>query len=200
MPEPLSVAAILGGMADALPTHPSNDDSSDLASSYEVIALLNHSYLSALGFKLQGFDEDKKLCKFTCPPQHYDLANARPTAECESLAPRLPPQWNSGFGSYSFVYSHKQSAMTFSFRVDRMGKKVEIRGLAVGDDNIRRFERSISEVVDSKKLPIRITMNDNGEDRSDLVDKLRGVFTSEQAIAGTFPLEPLSLEAFTDSI
>ena len=75
--------------------------------------------------------------------------------------------------------------MTFSFRVDRMGKKVEVRGLAVGDDNIRRFERSISEVVDSKKLPIRITMNDDGEDRSDLVDKLRGVFTSEQAIAGT---------------
>ncbi|RBR17895.1 uncharacterized protein FIESC28_06334 [Fusarium coffeatum] len=165
MSEPLSVAAILGGMADALPTHPQNDDSSDLASCYEVIALLNHSYLSALGFKLQGFHEDKKL------------------SECESLAPRLPPQWNSGFGSYSFVYSHKQSAMTFSFRVDRMGKKVEVRGLAVGDDNIRRFERSISEVVDSKKLPIRITMNDNGEDRGDLVDKLRGVFTSEQAIA-----------------
>ncbi|KIL92685.1 hypothetical protein FAVG1_03865 [Fusarium avenaceum] len=165
MYEPLSVAAILGGMADALPTHSSSDDSSDLASSYEVIALLIHSYLSAIGFKLQGFDEDKKI------------------PECESLAPRLPSQWNSGFGSYSFVYSHKQSAMSFSIRVDRMGKKVEVRGLAVGDDNIRRFERSISEVVDSKKLPIRITIKDDQEDRSDLVDKLRGVFTSEQAIA-----------------
>ncbi|KAF4445137.1 hypothetical protein F53441_10979, partial [Fusarium austroafricanum] len=61
MSQPLGVDAILGGMADALPTHPSNDDSSDLASSYEVIALLIHSYLSALGFKLQGFDEDKNL-------------------------------------------------------------------------------------------------------------------------------------------
>jgi hypothetical protein len=68
MSEPLSVAAILGGMAEALPTHPPNDESSDLASSYEVIALLIHSYLSALGFKLQGFDEDKKLRKFTQPP------------------------------------------------------------------------------------------------------------------------------------
>ncbi|KAG8669024.1 hypothetical protein FPOAC2_08336 [Fusarium poae] len=165
MSESLSVPAILSGMAEALPTHPHNDESSDLASSYEVIALLIHSYLSALGFKLQGFDEDKKL------------------AECESLAPRLPSQWNSGFKSYSFVYSHKQSAMTFSIRVDRMGKKVEVRGLAVGDDNIRRFERSISEVVDSKKLPIRITIKDNQEDRSDLVEKLRAVFTSEKAIA-----------------
>jgi hypothetical protein len=169
MSESLSVPAILSGMAEALPTHPHNDESSDLASSYEVIALLIHSYLSALGFKLQGFDEDKKL------------------AECESLAPRLPSQWNSGFKSYSFVYSHKQSAMTFSIRVDRMGKKVEVRGLAVGDDNIRRFERSISEVVDSKKLPIRITIKDNQEDRSDLVEKLRAVFTSEKAIAGMLP-------------
>jgi hypothetical protein len=185
MYEPLSVAAILGGMADALPTHSPSDDSSDLASSYEVIALLIHSYLSAIGFKLQGFDEDKKLRKLSLHDCH-DLSHTRVLAECESLAPRLPSQWNSGFGSYSFVYSHKQSAMSFSIRVDRMGKKVEVRGLAVGDDNIRRFERSISEVVDSKKLPIRITIKDDQEDRSDLVDKLRGVFTSEQAIVGMF--------------
>ncbi|RKL05037.1 hypothetical protein BFJ71_g3276 [Fusarium oxysporum] len=165
MSEPLSVAAILNGMADALPTHPPNDDSSDLASSYEVIALLIHSYLAALGFKLLGFDEDKNI------------------PECESLAPHLPLQWNSGFGSYSFVYKHKQSAMTFSIRIDRMGKKVEVRGVAVGDDNIRRFERSISDVVDSRKLPLRITIKDGQEDRSDLPEKLRGVFASEQAIA-----------------
>jgi hypothetical protein len=63
MSEPLSVAAILNGMADALPTHPPNDDSSDLASSYEAIALLIHSYLAALGFKLLGFDEDKNIRK-----------------------------------------------------------------------------------------------------------------------------------------
>ncbi|KAM5347948.1 hypothetical protein ACJ41O_007772 [Fusarium nematophilum] len=165
MPEPLSVAAILGGMADALPTHPAGDDSSDLASSYEAIALLIHSYLAALGFKLCGFDEEKKL------------------PECESLAPRLPPQWNSGFGSLSFVYTHKQSSMSFVVRVDRMGSKVEIRGLAVGDDNIYRFERTVRDVVQSSGLPVRITMNEKEEDRSDLAEKLRGVFVSEQAIA-----------------
>ncbi|KAL5590182.1 hypothetical protein FOBRF1_013739 [Fusarium oxysporum] len=122
MPEHLSVTAILSGMTDALPTHPPGDDSSDLASSYEAIALLIHSYLAALGFKFQSFDEDKKL------------------PEYESLAPRLPPQWNSGFGSYSFLYLHKQSSMAFSIRVNPTGKKVEILGLAVGDDNIYRFE------------------------------------------------------------
>lgn len=102
-----------------------------------------------------------------------------------ALAPRLPAQWNSGFGSLSFVYSHKQSTMRFVVRIDRMGAKVEVRGLAVGDDNIHRFERSIRDVVDAKALPIRITLNREGqEDRSDLADKLRRVFVSEQAIAG----------------
>lgn len=66
MAAPLSTAAILGGMADALPTHPAGDDSSDLASSYEAIALLIHAYMAALGFKLQGFDEDKKLRTSAC--------------------------------------------------------------------------------------------------------------------------------------
>jgi hypothetical protein len=57
----LSRESILQGMADALPTHPKGDESSDLASSYEAIALLVHAYLAAIGFRLQGFDEDKKI-------------------------------------------------------------------------------------------------------------------------------------------
>lgn len=57
----LSTNAILQGMADALPTHKKGDDSSDMASSYEVIALVVHGYLAALDFKLCGFTEDKNL-------------------------------------------------------------------------------------------------------------------------------------------
>ncbi|POR35348.1 Uncharacterized protein TPAR_04482 [Tolypocladium paradoxum] len=165
MASPLSTSAILQRMADALPTHPKGDDTSDLASSYEAIALLIHAYLAALDFALCGFDEDKPL-------------------QCQSLAPRLPPRWNSGFGSLSFVYKHKQSSMRFVVRVDRMGGKVEVRGLAVGDENIHRFERAVRDVVLPGGLPVRITLTaDGAEDRSDLVEKLRKVFVSEQAVA-----------------
>jgi len=62
-PSTLGTAAILKGMADALPAHPPGDDSSDLASSYEAVALLIHAYLAALGFELCGFDEDKPMGK-----------------------------------------------------------------------------------------------------------------------------------------
>lgn len=162
----LSTDAILQGMADALPTNKKGDDSSALASSYEVIALLVHAYLAALDFKICGFSEDKNL------------------PEAQSLAPRLPPQWNDGFGSISYVYKHKQSSMTFVVRVDRMGAKVEVRGLAVGDENIHRFEVTVRDVVTSASaLPLKMTLTEDGdEDRSDLIEKLRKLFVSEEAI------------------
>lgn len=62
-PPPLSVDAVLKSMADALPTHVQGDDSSDLASSYEAIALLVHAYFASLDFRLCGFDEDKLIRK-----------------------------------------------------------------------------------------------------------------------------------------
>lgn len=167
----LSSTAILEGMANALPTHPPGDEGSDLASSYEAIALLIHAYLTALDFRLVGFHEG----------QHLE--------ECKTLAPRLPASWNAGFGALSFVYKHKQSAMDFVFRVDRMGAKVEVRGLAVGADNIYRFDRSVRDVVQASNLPVRIKLvpgGDNGEqkeDRCGLPDQLRGLFVSDQAVA-----------------
>ncbi|KAG8427051.1 hypothetical protein J3459_007569 [Metarhizium acridum] len=73
--------------------------------------------------------------------------------------------------------------MDFVFRIDRMGAKVEVRGLAVGDENIHRFERTVRDIVNSAALPVRITMTEGQEDRSDLVEKLRNVFVSREAIS-----------------
>jgi hypothetical protein len=53
-------AAVLKGMVEALPTHPKDDSSSDLSSSYEAIALLVHAYMTTLRFRLLGFDEDNR--------------------------------------------------------------------------------------------------------------------------------------------
>jgi hypothetical protein len=61
MANPLSREAILQQMAEAIPTHPQGDTSSDLSSSYEVLALLVHACMTALKFRLLGFDEDKKI-------------------------------------------------------------------------------------------------------------------------------------------
>ncbi|KAK7748516.1 hypothetical protein SLS62_008556 [Diatrype stigma] len=201
---PLEPAALLQRMADALPTHPRGDTTSDLSSSHEALALFAHAVMAALGFRLLGFDED-----------------APDEAGCRALAPRLPARWNASFNTYSFVYAHAQSALRFVVRVDRLGAKAEVRGLAAGDDRIARLEIVTRDFVSAAALPVRIalvgadarrrrssagTSSHGGggeeedaaelrntaestssgeveEDRSDLPRKLRDVMISEARVA-----------------
>ncbi|KAM0509201.1 hypothetical protein ACHAQF_006850 [Verticillium nonalfalfae] len=122
--------------------------------------------MSALKFRLLGFDEEKRI-----------------EEEIQLHAPRLPSSWNAGFGSLSFVYAHKQTSMTDLINITRMGAKAEIRGLAVGHDIIHRFELTPRDYIESSKLPIRITLREDGsEDRSDLPDKIKSAFKSEALI------------------
>ncbi|ROW01144.1 hypothetical protein VSDG_02655 [Cytospora chrysosperma] len=159
---PLSPQNVLQGMADALPTHEKGDTTSDMSSSAEAVALFTHSCMVNLGFRLLGFHEDQKS-----------------ESECQSLAPRLPPKWNASVSSYSFLYAHTQSSMQFVIKVDRLGGKAEIRGLAVGDEHITRLEIVPRDYISSSALPLRITLDSEGnEDRSDLPSKLQSVFIS----------------------
>ncbi|CAI4210911.1 unnamed protein product [Parascedosporium putredinis] len=69
------------------------------------------------------------------------------------------------------------------FNEDTRIAKVEVRGLAVGDDKIYRFERNIRDVVRSSGLPVRIKLNEDGsEDRSGLAGELKKLFVSDQAL------------------
>ncbi|CAJ2502055.1 Uu.00g049080.m01.CDS01 [Anthostomella pinea] len=163
---PLSSSAVLQSMADALSTHPPGDATSDLSSSHEALALFTHACMISLGFRLLGFDEDK-------PDE----------AGCHASAPRLPSNWNASFNTYAFVYAHQQSALRFVIKIDRMGGKAEIRGLAVKDERIARAEVVIKDYVSNAALPIRITMRGGTEDRSDLPQKFQNVFISQSRVA-----------------
>ncbi|ROT42911.1 hypothetical protein SODALDRAFT_327077 [Sodiomyces alkalinus F11] len=167
MVNPLDVQVILQTMADAAPTHPPGDATSDISSTYELLALLTHACMTSLKFRLLGFDEEKRI-----------------EQEIQTHAPRLPPSWNAGFGALSFVYAHKQTSMTDLINVTRMGSKAEIRGLAIGHDVIHRLEVVPRDYVNPAKLPLRITLREDGsEDRSDLPDKLKAAFVSEAKMA-----------------
>ncbi|KAI1640095.1 PI31 proteasome regulator N-terminal-domain-containing protein [Biscogniauxia mediterranea] len=163
---PLSPAAVLQSMADALSTHPQGDTTSDLGSSHEALALFTHACMASLGFRLLGFEEEKT-----------------DEAQCHTLAPRLPPNWNASFNSYAFVYAHQQSALRFVIKIDRMGGKAEIRGLAINDERIARLEIPMKDFISNAALPVRMTLTEEGEeDRSDLPRKFRDVFISDSRI------------------
>ncbi|KAI1381858.1 PI31 proteasome regulator N-terminal-domain-containing protein [Hypoxylon crocopeplum] len=174
---PLSSSAILQQMAEALPTHPQGDTTSDLSSSHEALALFTHACMASLGFRLLGFDEDKLE-----------------EAKCHEMAPRLPPNWNASFNTYAFVYAHQQSALRFVIRTDRMGGKAEIRGLGINDERITRVEVTIKDFVSNAALPIRITIDaDGAEDRSNLQRTLQSVFISENRIEDLASLIKLNI-------
>ncbi|KAL6872813.1 PI31 proteasome regulator N-terminal domain-containing protein [Trichoderma novae-zelandiae] len=154
---PLGQSAIQKAMAEALPAHDSQDDSPAIKSPYEAIALAVHAYLALLDFRLVGFDE------------------ARFLPECESLAPRLPPTWNQRHESVSLVYKHKESSMVFVVRVDRLGSKAEVRGLAVGDEKIYRIEYAVKDVVRESALPLRIA-DDEDHRGGALAERVGGLF------------------------
>ncbi|KAI4601078.1 hypothetical protein KJ359_012265 [Pestalotiopsis sp. 9143b] len=119
--------------------------------------------MASLGFRLLGFDEDKTI-----------------EAKCRELAPRLPENWNASFNTCAFVYAHSQSALRFVLKIDRIGGKAEIRGIAIEDDRIARVEVTTKDYVSNGSLPVRITLTgDSEEDRSDLPDKLQAVFINE---------------------
>ncbi|KAI3322120.1 PI31 proteasome regulator N-terminal-domain-containing protein [Xylariaceae sp. AK1471] len=162
---PLGPSTVLQSMADALSTHMPHDTTSDLSSSHEALALFTHACMTSLGFRLLGFDEDKLN-----------------EAECHGLAPRLPANWNASFNTYSFVYAHQQSALRFVIKIDRMGGKAEIRGLAKDDERIARLSVTIKDYVSNAALPVRITMTNETEDRSDLQQKFKDVFISQSRI------------------
>ncbi|KAI0017609.1 PI31 proteasome regulator N-terminal-domain-containing protein [Xylariomycetidae sp. FL0641] len=164
--DPLSVSAVLQSMSDALSTHEQGDTTSDLSSSHEALALFTHACMASVGFRLLGFDEDNS------------------EAKCHEIAPRLPQNWNASFNTYAFVYAHQQSALRFIIKIDRMGGKAEIRGLAVNDERIARAEVVIKDHVSNSALPIRISMAEDGaEDRTDLPQKFRDAFISDSRIA-----------------
>jgi hypothetical protein len=63
-----------------------------------------------------------------------------------------------------------------------MGGKAEIRGLAKDDERIARLSVTIKDYVSNAALPVRITMTDDTEDRTDLQRKFQDVFISQSRV------------------
>jgi hypothetical protein len=52
----------------------------------------------------------------------------------------LPSEWNSSSSSVGFRYSHNQSAMKFLLKVSRLGSKIVIMAVGLGDDKTASTE------------------------------------------------------------
>ena len=83
-----------------------------LESPQDGIAVLLHTALAALGFRLIAVDED-------APARTYDNSV-------------LPDEWNQhGPGHYTFKYKHEQSSLEFVVKVVKLGSRTMINSIAL---------------------------------------------------------------------
>lgn len=115
----------------------------------------------AVGFRMVGLGEDHKL---ETPPTHPEQT------------PELPSEWNAHPGSYAFRYKHEQSSMEFLLKANRMGNKVVIMGMGLGDDRTCSFDVATNEFVSDGNLPATPKKEGSSDDEVD--DAIIKVFIS----------------------
>ncbi|KAF2396537.1 hypothetical protein EJ06DRAFT_585008 [Trichodelitschia bisporula] len=129
---PQSAAGELASfMAVSLP----KDASPQLKTPYEAIALAVHAGMLASGFRLIGLGEDLNITQ-------SENGDAQP----------LPAEWNAST-SHAFRYAHSQSSMVYIVKVNRLGGKAVVDGLALGDDKRATFDITALDYISPSALP-----------------------------------------------
>lgn len=153
---------------------PSNEP--QLRDPYDAIALLCHSCMIAVGFRLIGLGEDDKI---------------EATADARSPQP-LPSAWNSTTTSnYAFRYAHSQSSLTYLIKVSRLGSKALVHGLTLPDEGkVHTLDIPIRDFLSAASLPLRTNSQDDEDATS---AKIREVFISAARITDLAALLKLNI-------
>jgi hypothetical protein len=152
----LSAASLSHMIRASLP----KDASPQIKTSHEAIALASHASMMAVGFRMVGLGEDHKL---ETPSDRDDIHE-------------LPAEWNANAGHYSFRYKHSQSSMEYLLKANRMGNKVVVMGMGLGDDKTCSFDVKVQEFVSEGNLPA--TPKKEGVTDDDAERAIQDVFIS----------------------
>lgn len=136
------------------------ESSPQLKTSPEAIAIASHAAMIAVGFRMVGLGEEHKL----------------ETTSDRDDPQELPAEWNANPGSYAFRYKHSQSSMEFLLKANRMGNKVVIMGMGMGDDKTCSFDVKTQEFVSDGNLPA--TPKKEGASDDEIDRSIQDVFIS----------------------
>ncbi|OAA57072.1 pi31 proteasome regulator [Niveomyces insectorum RCEF 264] len=158
----------------------------DITTAYEALGLFVHAFMTQLAFQLVGLQEDQPLDRAGGEQQGntaQEQEQAHDGQEALWRRGRLPRHWNANPVALSFVYTHPQSSLRFVLRVDRMGARAELRGLATDADQIQRMELSTPNTINTTLLPWQRppvdASGDGGRDDTTAVDSLRPIFHND---------------------
>lgn len=144
------------------------ESSPQLKNPYDAIALLSHSCMLAVGFRLVGLGEDHKIGVPLEVQLFYQLAETDDSAEAAIDLPDaqpLPQQWNSSTSDdYAFRYAHSQSALQYLLKIGRLGSKAVINCLAIGDDKVRTFDLKPKEFFTESSFPFTMPSSEGANE------------------------------------
>ncbi|RKP04964.1 PI31 proteasome regulator N-terminal-domain-containing protein [Thamnocephalis sphaerospora] len=173
--DPLEVQNVLRTLAVALAANEPNRDEGDsteaaagtvvgsgIRSKQELLAVLVHAVLTAVGFRLTGLGEDG------------------PSLVAGTTLGQLPAEWNTAsHDGWAFRYAHNQSQMTFLVKCVRMFDRLLVHGITLEDKKVFSAEFKVDEAVrDDMSFPItRLPVPDAAD------GGLLGLFASARNLA-----------------
>ncbi len=168
----LSADSVLDYMVKSLPSPSSNSESTSLLKDpYAAIALFSHACMLAVGFRLIGLGEDHKIGQCIIMPNvtaaYLQLVEAQ--SDPQDAQP-LPAEWDKS-STFAFRYAHSQSSMEYLVKVNRLGSKALVFGVALGDDKTASFEIKANDFVSEGSIK-------EATSSSEKLSALRNIFIS----------------------
>ena len=155
-------------MIRSLPEEPTPQ----LRNSSDALALLLHACMLAFDFRLVGLGEESKI------EASSDEQNTKP----------LPKEWNPSSSNYAFRYAHSQSSMEYVIKMNRLGSKIVVNGLAVGDEKVHILDMPIKDFISESSFPFSLTGNGDKDE-----ENLRHVFISAGRMTDAASLAKLKI-------
>ena len=104
----------------------------------------------------------------------------------------LPERWNIA-SSYSFRYAHSQSSLEFLLKINRLGNKVVIFGLGIGDDKTTSFDIVMKDFVSDSFFPYTPGDGEGEEESGGSRRKLQDGFISESRMTDLATLVKINI-------
>lgn len=109
-----------------------------LRNAFDAAALLAHACMLIVGFRLEGLGEDHRV---EVKSEGTDVHS-------------LPREWNATSSyNYSFRYAHNQSSLKYLIKISRLGGKVVVNGIGLGDDKVHTMDFPIKDFFLESTFP-----------------------------------------------
>lgn len=114
------------------------DEKPQLRNAFDGAALLTHACMLIVGFRLEGLGEDHQI---EVKSEGTDVHS-------------LPREWNATSSyNYSFRYAHSQSSLKYLIKISRLGGKLVVNGIGLGDDKVHTMDFPIKDFFSESSFP-----------------------------------------------